>query len=80
MIMRPWAERMIRPSSKPMVRQRQASALDIADQRVIAKHFTQILLQIGAARLKRSPLTKPAQLFVEFCKAQLGTGNGAEVG
>ena len=35
---------------------------------------------LAAAWLKRAPLTKPAQLFVEFCKAQLGTGNGAEVG
>ena len=57
----------------------QASALDIADQRVIAEYFTQAL-QLAAAWLKRAPLTKPAQLFVEFCKAQLGTGNGAEVG
>jgi hypothetical protein len=46
MIMLPWVERMIRPSSKPMVRQRQASVLDIADQRVIAEYFAQILLQI----------------------------------
>jgi DNA-binding transcriptional LysR family regulator len=27
-----------------------------------------------AAWLKRAPLTKPAQLFVEFCKEQLGQG------
>ena len=34
---------------------------------------------LAAAWLKRAQLTKPAQLFVEFCKEQLGTGGGGQV-